>query len=272
MVAGSLGGIPLVSFEARRAEALARLFSRHGATVLRAPAVRETSRPESPQGPELLRQLRAGRVDAVVVLTGVGMRALAAAMVPSAPDFPTLLGRTALVARGPSALTALRELGVRDAHRVAPPYTWREILAVFDTLALPVDSRVAIQEYGLEPTALLLGLQARGHEVLRVPVYRWGLPDDLDPLRRGIDAICRHEARIAVFTSPAQVEHLFRVAPDPDALSTALSGMIVASIGPACSEALEAHGVIPTLEADSPRMGPLVHLVADRAPALLCRA
>jgi len=271
MTARALGGVPLVSFEAQRAQALTRLFSRHGATVLRAPAVREASVPASPGSDDLVRRLRARGLEALLLLTGVGTRALSAAVARTAPDFPTLLARTALVTCGAGALTAVRELGLRDAHRVPPPHTWREILSVVDALGLPLGAAVAVQEYGQEPTALLLGLQARGHEVLRVPVYRWALPDDLAPLHRGIEAICRREARIAVFTSPVQVEHLFRVAADAEAVRTALAEMIVASIGPACSEALEAHGVIPTLEAESPEMGPFADLVATRAPALLCR-
>jgi len=39
-----------------------------------------------------------------------------------------------------------------------------------------------------------------------------------------------------------------------------------------CSEALEVHGVHPQLEATPPKMGPLVALVAQRAPALLRRS
>jgi uroporphyrinogen-III synthase len=66
-----------------------------------------------------------------------------------------------------------------------------------------------------------------------------------------------------------QVEHLFRVAPDASVLRAALARIVVASIGPVCSEAIEAHGVHPQLEATPPKMGPLVALVAERAPALV---
>jgi len=43
------------------------------------------------------------------------------------------------------------------------------------------------------------------------------------------------------------------------------------SIGPVCSESLEAHSVHPRLEATPPKMGPLVALVAERVPALVQR-
>ena len=44
---------------------------------------------------------------------------------------------------------------------------------------------------------------------------------------------------------------------------------VVISVGPVCTEALEAHGVTPDLEPSPPKMGPLVALVAERARAVL---
>ena len=74
---------------------------------------------------------------------------------------------------------------------------------------------------------------------------------------------------MAVFTNGAQVEHLFRAAADEVALRAGLGRTVVASVGPVCSEVLEAHGVHPDLEASPPKMGPLVALIAERARAVL---
>jgi uroporphyrinogen-III synthase len=41
-------------------------------------------------------------------------------------------------------------------------------------------------------------------------------------------------------------------------LPALLRGLIVASIGPVCSRALEERGITPTFEADPPKLGPLV--------------
>ncbi|TMA34774.1 MAG: uroporphyrinogen-III synthase, partial [Deltaproteobacteria bacterium] len=79
----------------------------------------------------------------------------------------------------------------------------------------------------------------------------------------------RGEADVAVFTNGAQVEHLFRAAADEVALRAGLGRTVVASVGPVCSEVLEAHGVHPDLEASPPKMGPLVALIAERARAVL---
>jgi uroporphyrinogen-III synthase len=74
-----------------------------------------------------------------------------------------------------------------------------------------------------------------------------------------------------VFTNSAQVEHLFQIAAGEATLRPGFARMVVASVGPVCSEALEAHGVAVDLEATPPKMGPLVALVAERTRDLLTR-
>jgi uroporphyrinogen-III synthase len=269
MAAPALAGLRVVSFEARRAEELATMLARHGAEVLRAPALRETPLAAGPEARELARRLEAGEVEVVVLLTGVGTRALAAAVAEGCPRFPELLARTRVVARGPKPLAALRELGVAGAHPVPDPYTWRQVLEVVDRLGLAGGGLVAVQEYGVPAPALTDALAERGLRVLRVPVYRWALPEDPEPLRAAAATIASGGAEVAVFTNSAQVEHLFRVADDAERLRAGLARTVVASVGPVCSEALEAHGVRPDLEASPPKMGPLVALVAERAPGLV---
>jgi uroporphyrinogen-III synthase len=267
----ALAGLRVVAFEARRADELARMLERHGATVVSAPALREAPLPRSPAVDELARALAAREVAALLLLTGVGTRALAPQLAPEAGGFRALVGTTPVVARGPKPLAALRELAVTDAVPVPSPNTWRELLRTLDELRLPAGSLVAVQEYGGPPTDLLRGLAERGFRVLSVPVYRWELPTDTTALRAGVDAIVSGAADVAVFTSATQIEHAFRVAPDAAALRKAFAGVVVASVGPVCSEALEAHGVAADLEASPPKLGPLVGLVAERAAMLVRR-
>jgi uroporphyrinogen-III synthase len=265
----ALAGLRVVVFESRRAAELARMLERHGATVLSAPALREAPLPPSPAIAELARALAAGEVAALVLLTGVGTRALAPELAPDPVALPALFAKTRVVARGPKPLAALRELGVAGAVPVPSPNTWREVLATLDGLRLAPGSLVAVQEYGGPPRELLRGLAARGHRTLSVQVYRWALPADTTALRAGIAAIVGRAADVAVFTSATQVEHAFQVADDADALRTAFARVAVVSIGPVCSEALDAHGVAVDLEADPPKMGALVALAAERVPDVL---
>jgi uroporphyrinogen-III synthase len=262
-----LDGLRVVSFEARRADELATMLARHGADVLRAPALRETPLPTGAEVLELARRLEQGEVAVVVLLTGVGTRALAGAC----PGFADHLAKTRLIARGPKPVAALRELGIGGGIPVSAPFTWRQVLDVVDGLRLPRGALVAVQEYGAPAPALVDGLTERGLRTLRVPVYRWALPADPGPLRTGAEAIAGGRADVAVFTNSAQIEHLFRIAADAAALRAAFGRMVVASVGPVCSEALEAHGVPVDLEATPPKMGPLVAVVAARARDVLGR-
>jgi uroporphyrinogen-III synthase len=118
---------------------------------------------------------------------------------------------------------------------------------------------------------LLRGLRVRGAQVHRVPIYRWELPDDLAPLHAAIAALCEGQAQIAIFTSANQVYTLFHVAADAERLRQACAGVLIASIGPVCSEALREHGLVPDLEPDHPKMGRLVGEVARLGPGLLAR-
>jgi uroporphyrinogen-III synthase len=260
-----LTGLRVACFEARRAEELATLLARHGAEVVRAPALREEPLGANPEALELARRLEAGEVDVVVLLTGVGTKALARVC----PRLGALLARSRVVARGPKPLAVLRELGVAGAHPVPEPFTWRQVLEVVDDLGVPRGGLAAVQLYGAPVPGLMEGLAERGLRALSVPVYRWALPEDPRPLAGAAAALACGTVDVAVFTNSAQVEHLFRVAADPEALRRGLARTVIASVGPICSEALEAHGVPPDLEASPPRMGPLVALVAGRAPALL---
>src|SRR6266516_6459190 len=268
MAAKLLAGLRVVSFEARRADELATMLARHGAEVVRAPALREERLATSPEALELARRLEAGEVDLVVLLTGVGTRALAAAL-GAGPRPGALLARTRIVARGPKPLAALRELGIAGAHPVPEPFTWRQVLEVVYGLGVPRGGLAAVQEYGAPVPGLVDGLVHRGLRVLSVPVYRWALPEDPRPLAAAAAALARGAADVAVFTNAAQVEHLFRAAADPEALRRGVARAVVASVGPVCSEALEAHGIAPDLEASPPKMGPLVALVAARARDLV---
>ena len=268
MAAKLLAGLRVVSFEARRADELATMLARHGAEVVRAPALREERLAASPEALELARRLEAGEVDLVVLLTGVGTRALAAAL-GAGPRPGALLARTRIVARGPKPLAALRELGIAGAHPVPGPFTWRQVLEVVDGLGVPRGGLAAVQEYGAPVPGLVDGLVHRGLRVLSVPVYRWALPEDPRPLAAAAAALARGAADVAVFTNAAQVEHLFRAAADPEALRRGVARAVVASVGPVCSEALGAHGIAPDLEASPPKMGPLVALVAARARDLV---
>jgi uroporphyrinogen-III synthase len=267
-----LAGLRVVSFESRRATEMAELIRRHGGDPIAAPSLREVPLSENGEALDYVARLAAGEVDVVILMTGVGLRTLVRAVAAEWPRerLAAALRRATLVARGPKPVAALRELGLQPDVTVPEPNTWREILATLDAQVAVAGKRVAVQEYGVTNTEFVDGLAARGAEVLRVPIYSWALPENLDPLRAAIRAISDGAVDAALFTSATQVYHLFQVAGDAAAqLRAGFKRVIVGSIGPVCSETLREHGLVPDLEPAHPKMGQLVGEVARRGRELL---
>lgn len=278
--AGDVSAAPprlrVVGFESRRAEEMATLVRRYGGEPLIAPSMREVPLAEQPAALAFARALERGEIDVVILLTGVGTRALADAVGEVLPRgrFAAALERVATVARGPKPVVALRELGLAPTLTIPEPNTWREVLAGLDA-HLSVDGRrVAVQEYGAANADLLAGLEVRGAHVLRVPVYRWELPDDLGPLHEAIARVAAGGTDVALFTSAIQVEHLTRVAAERGATTGVRAGLaraVVGSVGPVCSQALRGAGLAVDVQPSHPKMGPLVAETLRAAPALLER-
>lgn len=271
-----LRGLRVVAFESRRAAELEQLLARHGAEVISAPALREVPIEENANAIELVVRLERGEIDVVILLTGVGTRALVEAVRPRCPTgrLVELLRRVRIVARGPKPVAALRTLDLVADVRVPEPNTWRELLDTLDR-ELPVHGlRVAVQEYGKANPSLLDGLAERGADVLRVPVYRWALPHDLAPLHAAIARIAARNADVAVFTTAVQLDHLLRVAAETadgaEPVRAALRDhVVVASIGPAVAEALTEARLPVDLTPVHPKLGWLANAIAEQAPALV---
>jgi uroporphyrinogen-III synthase len=207
----------------------------------------------------------------MILLTGVGTRILNQTIGTRYPAgrFAESLRRVAVVARGSKPAAVLRELNVPVAIMVPEPNTWREVLA--STEGRP-ERRIALQEYGRPSAELIGGLRARGAEVTSVRVYQWDLPEDTGPLREAAERIAAEEVDVALFTTSVQIDHLLRVAAEKgleDYVRAAFSKMLVASVGPATTEALEDNGIHPDFEPSHPKMGFLVQETAERAEAML---
>ncbi|MBI2189770.1 MAG: uroporphyrinogen-III synthase [Acidobacteria bacterium] len=254
---------------------MAALVTTYGGRPVTAPALREVPLESNPDALACADALLRGEYDIVILLTGVGTRALLEVVSTKHPReaFVAALAKTKVVARGPKPLAVLRELQVPVWVTVPEPNTWRELLAALDATGEPMAGRhVAVQEYGKANDELLQGLEARGAHVTRVPVYRWALPEDVEPLRAAVNGIARGELDVAIFTTSVQVVHLMEIASaegQADTVRDGLRRMVVASIGPTTTEELRNQGVAADLEASHPKMGFLVREAAERSPDLL---
>jgi uroporphyrinogen-III synthase len=198
----------------------------------------------------------------MIFQTGVGTRALfrVTDSLGSTLKLLGLLERATVVVRGPKPTAELKARGVRIDIRAASPFTSETVMAAIAASPL-AGARVVVQRYGEANRRLCEALTARGASVQEIATYRWALPEDTGPLERLIDALARSAVDAVLFTSAVQVKHLFAVAERMSRaaeLPALLRGLIVASIGPVCSRALEERGITPTFEADPPKLGPLV--------------
>jgi uroporphyrinogen-III synthase len=267
----SFAGLKVVTFESRRAAEIAQLIRRQDGEAIIAPSMREAPIERNEEAFRFAERLFAGEFDMMILLTGVGTRILNQTLASryAAERFAEALRRITVVPRGPKPIAVLRELNVPFAVTVPEPNTWREVLAA--TEGRP-ERRVAVQEYGRPSTELIEGLRARGADVTPLRVYQWELPEDTGPLREAAERIAAEEIDVALFTTSVQIDHLLRVAAQrgiEDYVRTALSKMLVASVGPATTEALEDNGIHPDFEPSHPKMGFLVQETAERAEALL---
>ncbi len=265
LASDGLDGLRVLSFESRRAEEMAELVRRHGGTPVSAPSMREVPLEDEPAAIELAERLIAGTIGMAVFLTGVGLRYWLEAVEPrfAREALTAALAKVTIVVRGPKPRTVLAELGLRPAAQAAEPNTWRELLAAIDSTGPVAGVAVALQEYGAENPELVAALRERGAHVLRVPVYRWALPDDLGPLHDALAALGTGSIDVALFTSATQVEHLRRV--HGSDLGPLFERVVVGSIGPICSQALRERGIEPDFEPEHPKMGQLVRSAASRA-------
>jgi uroporphyrinogen-III synthase len=273
-IEGGFGGLRVAAFESRMEAEMKQLITRYGGEPLVAPALREVPLEDNRAVLEFGDRLLAGTLDMVILLTGVGTQAMLEALESRAPaeTINRLLARVTLVARGPKPTAVLKKRKLTPQIAVPEPNTWHDVLQALDAHGSLKGLRVALQEYGAPSNALLAGLRERGAEVTSVPVYRWALPEDIQALRRVLDAILGGQVAVALITNAAQVDHIMQVlseAQQADAFRKALAGMVVASVGPTASERLRGHGLAVDLEPSHPKMGLLVKEASEQAGRIL---
>jgi uroporphyrinogen-III synthase len=270
-------GLRVLSLESRRAPEMAKLIATYDGAAQVAPSMREIPIESNTEAQEFTRALLAGSFDLLILLTGVGTRALArvAETVCSRDEFVAALKRLPVVARGPKPLVVLREMDVPVALAVPEPNTWRELLTALDEKSdiLPLKGkRIAVQEYGAANPELLAGLAERGANITRVPVYEWALPEDTAPLQEAVHSIAAGAVDVALFTTSVQVVHLFKIATElklQEKVRQAFEKILVGSIGPVTSEELRERGIPADFEPSHPKMGFLVNELAQRSKDLL---
>jgi len=261
-------GLRVAAFESRRNTELTRLIEKRGGVAFVSHSMQEVVEEDNRPSIDLANHIMTGEMDALVLMTGVGVHYLMRSVERHVDmeRFLNCLADMATIARGPKAIAALKEYGITPTFSVASPNTWRELLTTLDT-HLPLNQvNIAIQEYGKPNPSLVAGLEARGAKVHSVKVYRWELPADTTPLRENLQAIVDGDRDVLLFTSAHQLTNLLALAEQLDLLESlrdAMSRSVVVSIGPTTSEWIRDNGLIVDLESEHSKMGQLVVYAAQ---------
>jgi uroporphyrinogen-III synthase len=254
---------------------MASLVRRHGGVPFGAPVLEEIYLKESPQVQQLVAEVCGGQIDVILLLTGVGTRALieTAASMGRQQEFIDSLDRVKVIARSPKPARVLREHLIHIDLMPPEPFTSEDLVQAMTGLELQ-GQQIAVQKYGGPNTFLLQSLRERGARVREVTLYTWGLPADRTPALGLIDALIQGKIDSLAFTSQPQIGNLLTIARDAakeDSLRESLNGsLVVASVGPVCSRRLRDAGIKIDVEPEHPHMGNLVLAVAEhfeRQPA-----
>lgn len=274
MSENGFSGITVVAFESRMAPEMARLIERYGGRPLVTPALRELPIEDNPTALRFGIRFIEGQVDILILMTGVGTTALFDILRSRHPMSSIMVGvkHTALVARGPKPVAALKALGLTPTLVVPEPNTWVDVVSTLDEYRPVKGLRVAVQEYGVSNPDLLESLRTRGADVFPVPVYKSGLPEDLTPLRQALDQIITGKVQALLMTNAMQIDHVMQVL-EQDGLvepfRAALKRVVVASIGPTASERLRHYDWPVDVEPSHSKMGVLVKEVSEQIQALM---
>lgn len=276
MAQANFGGLRVLSLESRRAKEVEKLIRTYGGEPFVVSCVRELPLDSNTEALAFCDRLMKDGVDLVIFTTGVGVRSLVDIAETRHPreEFLAALRRVQVAARSVKPASVLRELQVPIAVTAPEPNTWNEMLhALVEQYGTSLGTmRVAVQEYGASNPDLLTGLGARCREVIAVPVYRWALPEDTQPLRECVLRLTSGGIDVILFMSAVQAIHLFEIATEmglEHELRESLKSLVVVSVGPSTSEALGSVGVQPDFEPSHPKMGFLMNEASQRAGELL---
>ena len=269
-------GLNVAAFESRHAAEMARLVQKSRGVPYVSASMREVPVDDNRIAVDFAHRLITGEVGIVIFLTGVGFRQLLGIVERHVQrtQYLDALSDITTIARGPKPVAAMKEVGLKPSLRVPEPNTWRELLTAVDQSVPVANQTVGLQEYGKTNPSLIAGLEARGAHVLNVPVYRWELPEDVEPLQSNVVALATGRRDVVLFTSAHQVTTVLQVARQlklVDQLRQQLQRIVVASVGPTTSETLREADLPVDIEPEHPKMGSLILAAAGQSQSILSR-
>ncbi len=246
-MADRLNGYRILILESREEAQFSRLLAEQGADVLQCPMFTIRDAPDAAPIEAWIRRLTEKPCDDVVLMTGEGLRRLmkVARRIGVENEFVAALGKARKFARGPKPGRALREIGLEPQMTTEKP-TSEGIAEMLSRLDLK-GHRLGLQLYPDKDHGALIGaIKAQGAEVDTVTPYVYDSQAADASIVTAIDEMSQGRIDAIALTNLGQVRRLVEVARArgyEERLREGFSRTPIASVGPAVSDELKAHGL-----------------------------
>ena len=246
-MADRLNGYRILILETREEAQFSRLLTEQGADVLQCPMFTINDAPDPAPIEGWIRRAIAAPFDDLVLMTGEGLRRLMKVVrrVGVEPDFVASLAKARKFTRGPKPGKALREIGLEPQMTTEKPTSEgiAEMLSKIDLRG----RRFGLQLYPDKDHGALIGaIKALGADVDTVTPYVYDARAADANIVTAIDEMAQGRIDAIALTNLGQVRRLVEVARArgcEDRLREGFARTPIASVGPAVSDELKAHGL-----------------------------
>jgi uroporphyrinogen-III synthase len=246
-MADRLNGSRILILETREEAQFSRLLAEQGADVVQCPMFEIHDAPSPAPVEAFIARFIEKPFDDLVLLTGEGLRRLmkVARRVGNDADFVASLAKARKFTRGPKPGRALREVGLEPQQTTEKP-TSEGVAEMLSRVELK-GHRLALQLYPDKDHSALIGaITAQGAAVETVLPYVYDPKAADGKIVTAIEEMARGEIDAIALTNLGQVRRLIEAARAhhcEDALREGLARTAIASVGPAVSGELQAHGL-----------------------------
>ena len=246
-MADRLNGYRILILETREEAQFSRLLTEQGADVLQCPMFAIHDAPDPAPVEAWIRRTIEKPLDDVVLLTGEGLRRLMklAARLGLDKDLIAAIAKPRKFTRGPKPGRALREIGLEPQMTTEKPTSEgvAEMLSRVDLRG----HRVGLQLYPDKDHSALIGaISGQGAAVDSVLPYAYDTKAADVHIVSAIDEMAKGRVDAIALTNLGQIRRLIEAARAhgwEDKLRDGLAKTPIASVGPAVSDELKAHGL-----------------------------
>jgi len=250
-MADRLNGYRILILETREQAQFSRLLTEQGADVLQCPMFAINDAPDPAPIEAWIRRSIDKPLDDLVLLTGEGLRRLMTVVrrLDVEKDFVASLGKTRKFTRGPKPGRALREIGLEAQQTTAKP-TSEGVAEMLSRVDLK-NHRLGLQLYPDKDHSALIGaISAQGAKIDPVLPYVYDARAADANVVTAIEEMAAGRIDAIALTNLGQIRRLINTAREhgwEEKLREGFARTPIASVGPAVSDELKAHGLAASI-------------------------